>query len=591
MRILIRHIRRTGSEGVERSEAPFDGDVVSVGRATDQTIQLQDRALPLSHSEIRADGKALLIKATGDDHFFVGGKRARSARLGVGDAAEIGEYTITRGDAPAGYEFAVEVEAGELSEYEVGFGTGFSQDLGATGLSKRGLAWALFFAIIVGFLAIPAAGLLDRDLGIALRNLPVPDDGVWDSGKLHPSHQFMGDDCTACHVEAFTMTRDEECIACHTSVTHHVDVAVHQIPELENQRCASCHKEHNEPTVLSRRDQGLCSDCHADLDAWTNGEIGIDDAGDFEHHHPEFKLSMLVGEGMGEDYDWGIERVALDDPTLAERSNLIFPHDVHMDAGGVDGPSGEVVMACSDCHRPEPGGAYMQPIRMEEHCADCHLLTFDAGFPDRELPHGEPDLVVRLLEEFYARQGLVGDGAPPGRPMRTARRPGQVSSMSASQRDAAIDEVLDKAQRAAADVFERTSCKICHEVDVVDDPSRDSRWQVRPVRLAQVWMPKSWFDHQAHVNEDCARCHDAEGSSQASDVSMPAIDSCRDCHGGGEATNKLASTCVECHNFHLPGLDLMKPDVRGAMLDNAPSDLDLMRPARLDQLTPVRAKN
>lgn len=173
--------------------------------------------------------------------------------------------------------------------------------------------------------------------------------------------------------------------------------------------------------------------------------------------------------------------------------------------------------------------------------------------------------------------------------MRTARRPGQVSAMSANQRDAAIDEVLQKAQRAAADVFERTSCKICHEVDIVDDPSRDSPWQVRPVRVAQVWMPKSWFDHQAHVNEDCARCHDAEGSSEASDVNMPDIESCRDCHGGGEATDKLASTCVECHIFHLPGLDLMKPDVHGAELRSVMSDLEAMRPERLDALTPVRA--
>ena len=590
MRILIRNVRRTGSEGVERSDTPFEGEVVSIGRAADQVIQLQDRAMPLSHSELRDDGKALSVRATGDDHFFVGGKRSRAAKLAVGDAVEIGEYTITRVDAPSGYDYCVDVEVGELSDYEVGFGTNFRQDLGQTALSKRGVSWALFLVIIVAFLAIPSIGLFDRDIGIALRNAPVPDDGLWDSGPLHPSHQFMGDDCTACHVEAFTMARDEECIACHTSVTHHVDVDVHAIPELEGQRCATCHKEHNEPTVLSRRDQGLCADCHADLDAWTSGELAIDDAGDFEHHHPEFKLSMLVGEGVGENYDWRIERVALDDPGLSEQSNLIFPHDVHMDAGGIDGPTGEVVMQCSDCHRPEPGGAYMQPIRMESHCADCHLLTFDSEFPDRELPHGEPDLVVRLLEEFYARQQLVGDGAPPGRPMRTARRPGQVSAMSASQRDAAIDQVLEQAQRAAADVFERTPCKICHEVDVVDDPSRDSPWQVRPVRVAQVWMPKSWFDHQAHVNEDCARCHDAEGSAEASDVNMPAIDSCRDCHGGGEATNKLASTCVECHIFHLPGLDLMKPDVRGAELRTVMSDLERMRPERLDALTPVRAQ-
>lgn len=590
MRILIRHIRRTGNEGVERSEAPFQGDIVSIGRATDQVIQLQDRALPLAHSELRADGRNLAVKATGDDYFFADGKRSRSAKLAVGSAIEIGEYTITRVEAPADYEYAVEVEAGEVTEYEVSFGTGFKQGLEQTGLSKRGLAWALFFSILAGFLAIPSASLLDRDVAYMLRTLPVPDDGVWDSGPLHPSHQFMGDDCSACHVDAFTMTQDEQCVACHTSITHHVDVDVHAIPELEGQRCASCHKEHNEPSVLSRSDQALCADCHADLSEWTSAELSIDDAGDFEHHHPEFKASMLVGEGSAADYQWHIERVSLDDPAITEQSNLVFPHDTHMRAEGVDGPSGEVVMECSDCHRPEPGGAYMQPISMEQHCADCHLLTFDAAFPDRELPHGEPDLVVRLLEEFYARQALIADGAPPGHPVRVARRPGQASGPVAVDYDPDIDLVLSEAQRAASDIFERTSCKVCHVVDIVDDPDLYSRWQVRPVRIAQVWMPKAWFDHQAHAIEDCARCHDSEGSSLASDVSMPNIESCRDCHGGGEATNKLASNCVECHIFHLPGLDLMKPDVRGAVPPTTLSELDMMRPERLDQLTPVRAK-
>lgn len=589
MRILIREVRRSTGDSFEHSDNTYDGDVVSIGRATDQVIQLQDRQLALSHSEMRADGRALSIRALGEEHFFVNGKRGRSSRLALGDVVEIGSYSVTVREAPDGYDHAVDVEAGEVASRDVAFGSQFRQGLEQTGLGKRWVSWTLASIVLLAFLVIPSLGFLDRDLGIALRNLPVPDDGVWLSGPLHRSHQFMGNDCTACHVEAFTMTRDQECIACHTSVSHHVDAAVHDLPELEEQRCAQCHKEHNEPTVLSRQDQGLCADCHADLESVTSAPVSIADASDFDHDHPEFRLAMLVGEGRGDAMEWRIERVALDDPDLAEESNLIFPHDVHLAAEGIDGPRGEVVMECSDCHRPESGGAYMEPISMEQHCADCHLLTFDADAPTRELPHGEPDLVVRLLEEYYARQVLIGGSEAQLQPARMARRPGQERVMSEAQRVAAIDEATSKAQRAAADVFERTTCKICHEVDRIDDPSRASPWQVQPVRLARAWMPKGWFDHQAHVNEDCARCHAAEASTVASDVLMPDIESCRDCHGGEHAENKLASTCVECHVFHLDGLDLMKPDVRGAELRSARSDLDAMRAERLDQLTPVRA--
>ena len=129
MRILIRNVRRTGSEGIESSEKPFDGDVVSIGRATDQIIQLKSRTLPLSHSELRDAGSSLTLRATGEDFFFVNGKRSRSSRLGIGDEVEIGEYTLTPREAPSGYDYALDVEVGEISESEVGFGTNFAQGL------------------------------------------------------------------------------------------------------------------------------------------------------------------------------------------------------------------------------------------------------------------------------------------------------------------------------------------------------------------------------------------------------------------------------------------------------------------------------
>ena len=45
------------------------------------------------------------------------------------------------------------------------------------------------------------------------------------------------------------------------------------------------------------------------------------------------------------------------------------------------------------------------------------------------------------------------------------------------------------------------------------------------------------------------------------DVLMPGIAICRDCHGGQHAENLLQSTCIDCHQFHLPGQALMLRDI------------------------------
>jgi predicted CXXCH cytochrome family protein len=65
-------------------------------------------------------------------------------------------------------------------------------------------------------------------------------------------------------------------------------------------------------------------------------------------------------------------------------------------------------------------------------------------------------------------------------------------------------------------------------------------------------MPKARFEHSAHETSKCTDCHAAPDSKKASDVLMPAIAVCRDCHMGAEkVTNKVASDCGTCHGFHM----------------------------------------
>ncbi|MGB0268535.1 MAG: cytochrome c3 family protein, partial [Pseudomonadales bacterium] len=136
-----------------------------------------------------------------------------------------------------------------------------------------------------------------------------------------------------------------------------------------------------------------------------------------------------------------------------------------------------------------------------------------------------------------------------------------------------------QALATAEDIFERTTCATCHDVERLPDSAEGPAWHVRPVKLAKVWMPKSFFDHGPHENETCTSCHEAEQSESAADVLMPAIDSCRACHGGGEEQVLLASTCIDCHEFHLPQHGLMRPEVPGSVLKSARTDFDRQRAA------------
>ena len=72
-------------------------------------------------------------------------------------------------------------------------------------------------------------------------------------------------------------------------------------------------------------------------------------------------------------------------------------------------------------------------------------------------------------------------------------------------------------------------------------------------QLRDRWFPHARFDHHAHRMMKCADCHDAERSTQSSDVLIPTIDKCKKCHNA--TAGKARSDCVECHGYHDHGGD------------------------------------
>lgn len=561
MRCLIRTITRRRS-GVTHDDKYFDGDRLTLGRATDQDIFLADLRVALQHAVITASGKRYAIQALSLSGISVNDHPVQSQQLKPGDVISIANYQISIGEPTREADLVLEVEAVKSAAQESSALAQRSRmTLAAAGLSRRSWSWTFFVVLLAVFLVVPVYSFFNKDLQKTLRDAPVASaasDVSWDSGQVSDPHRFIGNNCNQCHETPFIMVQDHACVSCHKNTLYHADPEARALSELTETRCASCHREHNAPVALTDQEQSLCSDCHADLKSRV-ADTEFLNASNFGTDHPQFRPTLLsYVAGQTEPAQ---QRVSLDDNPV-EQSNLKFPHDKHLNNKGIaryikKNADGEVIqegeprtLECANCHVPDAGGVAMQPIDMETMCQDCHTLAFDPIVPERKVPHGDAMAVLENVKEFYRTRALEGGYLEADAPavVRFQRRPGQ-DSLSQEEVAEAFAWSEKKWQQAAKIMFEETTCRICHEVSkTAEEPPV---WQVTPVRVAQIWMPKAQFDHASHEPTDCVDCHKANDSTESSDVLMPNIESCRACHGGEDATNKLPSACVDCHNFHI----------------------------------------
>ena len=577
MRCLIRNITRKRS-GIVHDDKSHSGDQVSIGRAPSHQVFLSDLRVALNHARITQtpDGK-FQIQAQALSGVRVNGETTGMANISVGDSIAIGACTIDVAEATDGYDLVLEVEQPKAgADDEATLQSRSVIGLERTKLSKRGLSWALFVVIFAVFFLAPLSGFLVEDLRAPLRSTSILSDASWSTGKLANVHQFISDDCNACHVKAFVMVEDDACVACHTETPAHADPVHHPVPELTDTRCGTCHKEHNAPLSLSRLNDPLCVDCHSEIKSFDPNTELLDVAHfdpEAAKFHPQFKVTLFKPDGSGDTV-----RVSIDDQdNLKETSGLRFNHKVHLQTGGINAPEGKRELDCGSCHQLEPGGAGLAPVSFETMCQDCHRLEFDPNDPDRVVPHADVKGVINMLEEYYAtvalKGGYEGDAAwsdapkagseqpraaaDPAAPdvVRERRRPG--SELTASERKVALDWANEKWNFVAEEIFEYRACTTCHVItrDPVDTPS----WTLEPVLVADRWMPKGLFPHIKHRTQSCESCHEASTSEVSEDVLMPGIESCTTCHGPSDATSKLASQCVDCHNFHIVEDHFMGP--------------------------------
>ena len=552
--------RRNGSLG--RKEEIKGCEVLRIGRGADNEIFLLDHRVPLHLAYLHEGEDGLFIEANGTNDLRLNGSIIRKAHLNVGDVVGIGPYELIVTEPEDGIHIAITLElihpVGDDVESLLSRSTLTTNNIG---LTKRASSWVLGSLTLILFLALPLfmadtplsnyfnAPTSDKTSNSMVNSNDIDFDVSWVSGEVMNSHKFFANDCAACHTKAFVMVEDAACTACHTKQHGHIDKVKFPSEELTSTRCATCHTDHQGPHPVRAAKQALCSDCHNDLDTKVEG-MHLANVSDFATNHPQFKPTVWLDPSKGIQ-----RRISLDDNPL-EVSNLKFPHKTHMNVNRMRNPTTgkNTQLECASCHVPEISGAYLEPVKMEEHCGDCHLLTFDSIAPKRMVSHGKPEEIYQELAEFYSALALKGGINDKTAPEVVRRRPG-TPLVNEKEKKEALEWADFKTKKSSRYLFSASQCGSCHEI--TPNQKNASGYSVEPVKVTQIWQPKSVFDHGKHKDVACAECHAADTSMKSSDVLLPKIEGCQTCHGGEQATEKIPSTCISCHGFHRDEVAIM----------------------------------
>jgi hypothetical protein len=218
-------------------------------------------------------------------------------------------------------------------------------------------------------------------------------------------------------------------------------------------------------------------------------------------------------------------------------------------------------------------GAYMLPVTYENDCRACHPLKFDDKIADKTIPHGlSPRETLDLLRQLYKAQAVEADPSLLRRFVPPRPRPGQPSTPAPDQIGPAVDKkvltavkilfgsiVSDESMRQSALPLGRNGCALCHHFSLpvpLDSAEKIGDVAIEKVQVPEVWFQQARFDHSAHRALDCKDCHaGAERSKDSTDVLLPGIRECTECHGpsaskAGKVVGGAGDSCTECHRFH-----------------------------------------
>ncbi|WP_353217344.1 cytochrome c3 family protein [Sandarakinorhabdus sp.] len=427
-------------------------------------------------------------------------------------------------------------------------------------------------------------------------------DEFWSTGTLSNAHASLSNNCGACHDKAFVSVTDSSCQACHTpaALPEHAKPArlatslmpetgvigtAHKAFNLPQGRCTSCHKEHEGEATVMTVAENYCTDCHDGMSSRLR-DTKVVNVQNWPKH-PDFRATLVAVPAVDTPQ---FRRAVL--TGAREQSGLIYPHDIHQSnrnsvanmaqKQGLP-TSSDGSLPCSYCHQPDSDKLRFKPIEMEANCGECHDLAFARdGDTIRTLPHGKPGQVAGIVRDFYLSQAI----APRAGVQRIAferRLPGRMAEVEAAQfRVGDIGDARQRANAAVQAVFTgglattaggpgTGICADCHLVSNTGAADITRRFAIAPVSINDHYLPKGQFPHGQHKSYDgktgdaaCVACHTGVMKSKlASDVLIPGVGNCRECHGAPAKSllptaAKAGDSCDTCHGFH-EGSDATAP--------------------------------
>ena len=319
--------------------------------------------------------------------------------------------------------------------------------------------------------------------------------------------------------------------------------------------------------MLAATSDSSCSQCHADLQTRDGRPHYVASIAAFAKGHPEFS-ALRAGK--------------------ADPGKVKFNHYVHLQPHLMGPNNARVELSCDDCHRTAKGNdgwpyaatfdasqvsesvpqglkpasfadrggtaeavpfpirttALHGPVTFSDNCAACHTLQFDKRFGNEQVPHEKPEVVHAFLQKRFgeyiaAHPEAVHEVNPPDRQIPERVRVPRVARN-------ATEWVQFRTEDAEWLLWSKT-CKQCHTLS----PGAGPLPVVANSNLTARWLQHAQFDHHAHRMMTCSACHaNTLNSRETSDVLLPGIQTCQQCHREDKPKEAAEGRCFECHQYH-----------------------------------------
>ena len=316
MKFIIRKIRRRPNGQVLAKDQEVEKAVLTVGRSTECDIYLPDLRVSLDHAQIDTTGSSFRVSALGERPIKADGKFGNRFTFSRKQTAEveIGPYLLqifNDEDSEAivvAFERVEEETPALQSKDEEAI---FSLKSAVPG--KRPTSWVVLLFILGLFLAVPVYWFYTDKPAKILGYQP---DDPWLTGTVSSVHANIAGDCKTCHQEAFVSSTDDVCLDCHENTRNHAEVpelrtaraplspgqtilrSVATVFQLPQERCTSCHMEHNGPEAMILSKQFICTDCHVDMDERLTDTTYINVSDFSGDKHPNFRPSVCDPAGF-----------------------------------------------------------------------------------------------------------------------------------------------------------------------------------------------------------------------------------------------------------------------------------------------------